>query len=165
MEKLARFVEGEGKDASELDEAVADYMVQLASEGGTEEEVWSVLEGCFPELEEVGAQKFKRDFSPVSPTYSGQNTVSRLPILRSWPRYKCIELWLPAPGIMQRKTAHHIACTEKSHPNRQTFLLRGPPAPLQTRFSSLSCCCGRKAFDFPPLSKTDLFCVFRRPAC
>lgn len=67
MEKLARFVEGEGKDASELDEAVADYMVQLASEGGTEEEVWSVLEGCFPELEEVGAPKFKRDFSPVGP--------------------------------------------------------------------------------------------------
>lgn len=41
-------------DASELDEAVADYMVQLASEGGTEEEVWSVMEGCYPELEEVG---------------------------------------------------------------------------------------------------------------
>lgn len=51
-----RFLEGEGKDASELDEAVADYMVQLASEGGTKEEVWSVLEGCFPELEEVREQ-------------------------------------------------------------------------------------------------------------
>lgn len=54
MEKLVQFLEGQGKDASELDGAVADYMVQLASEGGTEEEVWSVMEGCYPELEEVG---------------------------------------------------------------------------------------------------------------
>lgn len=60
MEKLVRFLEGEGKDPSELDEAVADYMLQLASEGGTEEEVWSVMEGCYPELEEV--RKFQTGF-------------------------------------------------------------------------------------------------------
>lgn len=69
MEKLVRFLEGEGKDPSELDEAVADYMVQLASEGGTEEEVWSVMEGCYPELEEV--RKIQTGLSnlqsPISP--------------------------------------------------------------------------------------------------
>eukprot|EP00752_Nemacystus_decipiens_P005483 g4964.t2 len=65
MEKLVQFLEGEGMDASELDEAVADYMVQLASEGGTEEEVWSVLEGCFPELEE--SPERKNAFTEVFP--------------------------------------------------------------------------------------------------
>lgn len=54
MDVLLQYLDREGMDASELDEAVADYMVQLASEGGTEEEVWSVMEGCYPELEEVG---------------------------------------------------------------------------------------------------------------
>lgn len=53
MNQLVQFIEREGKDASELDEAVADYMVQLAGEGGTEDEVWSVMEGCYPDLEEV----------------------------------------------------------------------------------------------------------------
>lgn len=71
-----RFLEGEGKDASELDEAVADYMVQLASEGGTKEEVWSVLEGCFPELEEVREQN-SNGISLPSPDHT-QNPPCRL---------------------------------------------------------------------------------------
>lgn len=53
MDVLVQYLNREGLDASELDEAVADYVIQLASEGGTEEEVWSVMEGCYPELEEV----------------------------------------------------------------------------------------------------------------
>ncbi len=57
MDQLVQFLEREGKDAAELDEAVADYMVQLASEGGTEDEVWSVMEGCYPDLEEVNYVK------------------------------------------------------------------------------------------------------------
>ncbi|CAM9485627.1 unnamed protein product [Scytosiphon promiscuus] len=57
MEVLLQYLNREGLDASELDEAVADYMIQLASEGGTEEEVWSVMEGCYPELEESPERK------------------------------------------------------------------------------------------------------------
>lgn len=45
----------EGLDVSALDETIADYVIQLAKEGGTEDETWSVLEGCYPELEEVGS--------------------------------------------------------------------------------------------------------------
>eukprot|EP00903_Cladosiphon_okamuranus_P007987 g7708.t1 len=57
MDKLLRFLEGQGQDASELDKAVADYMIQLASDGGTEEEVWSVMEGAYPELEDSPESK------------------------------------------------------------------------------------------------------------
>lgn len=53
MDALSRYLDGVGMDASVLDEAIADYIVELAREGGTEEETWSVLEGCYPELEEV----------------------------------------------------------------------------------------------------------------
>lgn len=53
MDVLLGYLDSEGMDALELDETVADYMIQLASEGGTEEEVWSVMEGCYPDLEEV----------------------------------------------------------------------------------------------------------------
>ncbi|CAB1120333.1 unnamed protein product [Ectocarpus sp. CCAP 1310/34] len=63
MDVLLQYLDREGMDASELDEAVADYMVQLASEGGTEEEVWSVMEGCYPELEE--SPESKEAFSAV----------------------------------------------------------------------------------------------------
>ncbi|CAM9903557.1 unnamed protein product, partial [Ectocarpus sp. 8 AP-2014] len=63
MDVLLQYLDREGMDASELDEAVADYMVQLASEGGTEEEVWSVMEGCYPELEE--SPESKEAFSSV----------------------------------------------------------------------------------------------------
>lgn len=55
MDALLQYLDSEGMDASEFDEAVGDYMIQLASEGGTFEEVWSVMEGCYPELEEVRA--------------------------------------------------------------------------------------------------------------
>lgn len=74
-----RFLEGEGQDASELDEAVADYMVQLASEGGTEEEVWSVMEGAYPELEEV----------------SNSNGIS--PSLSLWKHQYCMYNGIPLP--------------------------------------------------------------------
>ena len=50
---MVRFLENTGLDASSLDSTIAEYMMELAREGGTEEEAWSVLEGCYPELEEV----------------------------------------------------------------------------------------------------------------
>lgn len=53
MDALARYLDRVGMDASALDEAIADYIIELAREGGTEEETWSVVEGCYPELEEV----------------------------------------------------------------------------------------------------------------
>lgn len=57
---LVLFLDKAGMDVSALDTAVADYIIQLGSEGGTEEETWSVLEGCYPELEEVNGLLFSR---------------------------------------------------------------------------------------------------------
>ena len=54
MDTLTGYLGRMGMDASDLDEAIANYIAELAREGGTEEETWSVLEGCYPELEEVG---------------------------------------------------------------------------------------------------------------
>lgn len=54
MDALVQYLDKAGVDASALDETIADYIIQLGREGGTEEETWSVLEGCFPELQEVG---------------------------------------------------------------------------------------------------------------
>ncbi|CAM9368158.1 unnamed protein product [Pylaiella littoralis] len=64
MDVLLQYIDSEGMDASELDETVAEYIIQLASEGG-EEEVWSVMEGCYPELEEQQLSKSKEAFSEV----------------------------------------------------------------------------------------------------
>lgn len=55
MEALVQYLDTVGVDPSCLDETIADYVIQLAKEGGTEDETWSILEGCYPELEEVGA--------------------------------------------------------------------------------------------------------------
>lgn len=52
METLLKFLDKAGVDSSALDETIGDYVLQLVREGGTEEEVYSVLEGCYPELEE-----------------------------------------------------------------------------------------------------------------
>lgn len=60
MDALAGYLDRVGMDASDLDEAIADYIIELAREGGTEEETWSVLEGCYPELEEVRESQSRR---------------------------------------------------------------------------------------------------------
>lgn len=53
MDALQTYLEAAGMDSSSLDETVGNYVLELAREGGTEDEMWSVLEGCYPELEEV----------------------------------------------------------------------------------------------------------------
>lgn len=58
METLLKFLDKAGVDSSALDETIGDYVLQLVREGGTEEEVYSVLEGCYPELEEVCDVRF-----------------------------------------------------------------------------------------------------------
>lgn len=58
MEALVQYLDTAGVDSSCLDETIADYVIQLAREGGTEHETWSVLEGCYPELEEVSASVY-----------------------------------------------------------------------------------------------------------
>ena len=107
MEKLVRFLEGEGKDASELDEAVADYMVQLANEGGTEEEVWSVLEGCFPELEEV--RKISNGISLLYGPHEDATCRLRDHAHAMFRQTMCSRL--PTSGIMRCK--QHVACCSR----------------------------------------------------
>lgn len=53
MDPLVQFIQRADLDVTSLDSTIAEYIVELAKEGGTEEEAWSVLEGCYPELEEV----------------------------------------------------------------------------------------------------------------
>lgn len=53
MNLLVKFMEEIGMDPLDLDEFVGEYVVQLAQGGGTEQEVWDVLEGVFPDLGQV----------------------------------------------------------------------------------------------------------------
>lgn len=53
MDSLRKFFDEVGLDSSSLDETIGDYVLELTRAGNDDAEVWSFLEGCYPELEEV----------------------------------------------------------------------------------------------------------------
>lgn len=65
MDSLLRYLDNAGVDSSSVDDTIADYFIQLVREGGTMEETWSVLEGCYPELEEVSIVSWSSRLQPT----------------------------------------------------------------------------------------------------